>query len=123
VQPGSDAPEPATYRITDRGTGRQTGTVHIRTGAGLWGTITAAVGLDDSGRAVSGISFLKQNETPGLGARIDEPWFKAQFKGKTGPFRMVPEGTRSTAPDEFDAITGATVTSTAVRDMLNGMLE
>ena len=35
-----------------------------------------------------------------------------QFVGKTGPFAMDAEGTHSEAPDRFDAITGATVTST-----------
>ena len=123
VRPESEAPQPEAYRITERGTGRHTGTVYIRSGAGLWGTITAAVGLDAAGKVVTGVSFLRQNETPGLGARIEEPWFKNQFKGKTGPFRMGPEGTRSAAPDEFDALTGATVTSTAVRDIVNGTLE
>lgn len=91
-------------------------------GPGLWGQVDALVGLDASLKTVTGVTFTRQNETPGLGARIEEPWFKRQFVGKTGPFAMVPEGTRSTAPDRFDAITGATVTSTAVRNILNHAL-
>lgn len=91
-------------------------------GAGLWGQIDGLVGLDATLKTVTGVTFLRQNETPGLGARIEEPWFKRQFAGKTGPFAMVPEGTHSEAPDRFDAITGATVTSTAVRDLLNRVL-
>lgn len=91
-------------------------------GAGLWGQVDALVGLDPSLKTVTGVTFTRQNETPGLGARIEEPWFKRQFAGKTGPFTMVPEGTRAAEPDRFDAITGATVTSTAVRDILNRAL-
>ena len=53
--------------------------------------------------------------------RISEDWFRSQFAGKTGPFVLVPEGTRSTSPEEMDAITGATVTSKAVRDMMNAV--
>ena len=95
--------------------------VILHSGPGLWGRITAAIGLDAEGR-ITGMTFTEQNETPGLGARIAEPWFGEQVRGKSGPFRLVPEGTRSTAPDELDGITGATITSTAVRDILNAVL-
>jgi Na+-transporting NADH:ubiquinone oxidoreductase subunit C len=90
-----------------------------RIGNGLWGKIEAMVGLDGTMKALTGVSFIGQNETPGLGARITEDWFRRQFKGKTGPFTLVPENTRSTSPLEMDAITGASVTSAGVRDMLN----
>jgi Na+-transporting NADH:ubiquinone oxidoreductase subunit C len=91
-------------------------------GAGLWGQIDALVGLDAALKTVTGITFIRQAETPGLGARIEEPWFKLQFAGKTGPFAHDPEGTKSTAPDRFDGITGATITTLAVRDILNTTL-
>jgi len=98
--------------------------VFIRSGAGLWGRIDAAVGVinSDDGPTLAGVAFLDQNETPGLGARITEDWFTAQVRGKRGTIRLVPEKTRSEAPDEIDAITGATVTSTAVRDIFNRVL-
>jgi Na+-transporting NADH:ubiquinone oxidoreductase subunit C len=108
--------------VRDPATGATSAYVFVAGGAGLWGEITAAVGLSADLASLTGLAFLKQNETPGLGARIEEDWFKAQWRGKTGPFRMVPEGTRSTAPDEFDAITGATITSAAVQDILNRTL-
>lgn len=91
-------------------------------GSGLWGPISGVLGLGGDLAALTGVTFTEQGETPGLGARIEEPWFKAQFKGKTGPFHMVPEGTGSKSPQEFDAITGATITSSAVRDMVNRAL-
>ncbi|MDC7245583.1 MAG: FMN-binding protein, partial [Sphaerochaetaceae bacterium] len=47
-------------------------TVVERTGAGLWGPITIVVGFVDES-TLSGVSILSQNETPGLGARIEEP--------------------------------------------------
>ena len=58
----------------------------------------------------SGVAIVSQNETPGLGARIEEAWFTAQFQGKRAPFSMVEEGTAD-ADNEIDAITGATRTS------------
>ena len=69
------------------------------------------------------IDFIKQNETPGLGARIEEEWFRKQFRGKTPPFTLVQEDTENTAPDEINAITGATYTSSYVRDMVNNSPE
>ncbi len=65
---------------------------------------------------------MKQNETPGLGARITEKWFKEQFRGKSAPFTMAAEGT-SEKPGELDAITGATKTSQAVLRIVNRSAE
>ncbi|MCK9548486.1 MAG: FMN-binding protein [Sphaerochaeta sp.] len=79
-------------------------------GPGLWGTIAIMVGLEEDLQTFSGVAIVSQNETPGLGARIEESWFTAQFKGKRAPFTMVEEGTAS-ANQEVDAITGATRTS------------
>jgi Na+-translocating ferredoxin:NAD+ oxidoreductase RnfG subunit len=62
---------------------------------------------------------VRHNETPGLGARIDEAWFLRQLAGRRPPLSLAPEGTRSPEPGRIDAITGATITSAAVRDILN----
>jgi Na+-transporting NADH:ubiquinone oxidoreductase subunit C len=48
--------------------------------AGLWGTITALVAVDESGSRIVGIDFVNHSETPGLGGRIDETAFKEQFR-------------------------------------------
>lgn len=87
-------------------------------GAGLWGAIKAVVGINQQLNEITGIYFTEQQETPGLGARIDEAWFKEQFKGKTPPLSMVPEKSPANK-QQFDAITGATITSTAVKKMVN----
>ncbi len=92
-------------------------------GPGLWGEITAMIGYRKDIKTMTGIEFISQNETPGLGARIEEPWFKQQFIGKVPPFILVDEGTENNAPDEVDGITGATYTSRYVRDIVNGSPE
>jgi Na+-transporting NADH:ubiquinone oxidoreductase subunit C len=89
------------------------------TGPGLWGEIEALIGFDEDLKTMTGIDFIKQNETPGLGARIEEEWFKIQFRDKTPPFSLVREDKEDTGPDEVNAITGATYTSNYVRDMIN----
>jgi Na+-transporting NADH:ubiquinone oxidoreductase subunit C len=87
-------------------------------GAGLWGAISLLVGFTESLDELTGIGIFSQNETPGLGARIEEEWYRMQFVGKRGPFVLVDEG-MADAPDEIDAITGATRTSLAMRDIIN----
>lgn len=98
--------------------------VFERSGAGLWGAIRAAVGVvaTEAGPALAGVAILEQGETPGLGARIAEPWFAAQVRGKRGKLALVPEGTKSEKANEIDAITGATITSMAVQGILNRVL-
>jgi Na+-transporting NADH:ubiquinone oxidoreductase subunit C len=105
------------YRVRD-GLGGTAGYVLTKSGPGLWGEISATVGFDRDGQRLTGVDFLRQSETPGLGARISEKWFREQFRGKRGPFTTVPEGEKA-AEDQFDAITGATVTSNAVKAILN----
>lgn len=123
VRPVPDEEACRYYVVMNRGAQDVIGYVFQREGAGLWGTITAVVGLDKTLSRVAGVTFVKQNETPGLGARISEDWFKKQLRGKTGPFDLVPEGTQSAKPTDMDAVTGATITSTAVRDILNRLMD
>lgn len=87
-------------------------------GAGLWGRIVTIFGFNRELTTITGVEVVQQNETPGLGARINEAWFKEQFRGTQPPFTMVPEGTAE-EPDEFDAITGATKTSESMRAIVN----
>lgn len=98
-----------------------TGYIFLTNGAGLWGTITSLVGVAPDAKTLTGVTFVKDNETPGLGARINENWFKEQFRGKQGPFTRV--GEKETADkNQFEAITGATITSAAVQNILNKTL-
>lgn len=90
-------------------------------GPGLWGQITALIGLKPDLKTITGVDFISQNETPGLGARITEKWFTEQFRGKQAPFtQMTSENDgKAPGPGAFDAITGATRTSTGVKYIMN----
>jgi len=123
VTPLPDEENATCYEIRAAAQGPHQAVVFIRQGAGLWGTIEAVVGLDPSLTQFTGIAFVKQNETPGLGARIMESWYGEHIKGRVGGLSLVAEGTRSKDPAKLDAITGATVTSVAVRDLLNRLIE
>jgi Na+-transporting NADH:ubiquinone oxidoreductase subunit C len=105
------------YVVSAPGSGRPIACVLLVRGAGLWGPIEAAVGFGPHLEKLTGVEFIAQNETPGLGGRITEEKFKRQFVGRSGPFALSGRGTGK--EQEFDAVSGATITSRAVRDILN----
>ena len=80
---------------------------------GFGGDVTMALGLTPDG-AVKKISFTELNETAGLGMRADEDSFKDQFIGKSGSITYGQDG--------VEAMSGATVTSTAVKNAVNAGL-
>lgn len=110
------------YRILTPGSDQAASYVIVVQGPGLWGTIITAVGYDSDLEQLKGIEIIDQNETPGLGARIDEPWFKLQFAAKTPPLTTIAEE-EQTGPQEVNAITGATYSTAAVMNIVNDIAE
>jgi Na+-transporting NADH:ubiquinone oxidoreductase subunit C len=109
------------YEVLDPAGAELRGYVVPVPGAGLWGEIESVVGVETDLKTLTGIEFIKQNETPGLGGRITESWFKEQFRGKRWPLSVVPEGDPA-GDQEFQAITGATNTTNAIKAILNQRL-
>ena len=99
-------------------------------GPGFWGPIYGMVAVDPEASEIMGIAFYKHSETPGLGARITEDWFKDQFaglpiypiEGQKKIFYLKPEGTGRLS-NELDAVTGATGTSRSVESFVNNELD
>jgi Na+-transporting NADH:ubiquinone oxidoreductase subunit C len=94
-------------------------------GQGLWGMITGVLAVDKEVKSIIGMELISHNETPGLGGRIDEPWFKNQFKNKTVSAQgtIIITKTKTTAGfGEIDAITAATQTSHALEKIINKYL-
>lgn len=86
---------------------------------GYSGNIAIMVGIDPDG-TVTGIEILNHAETPGLGDKIEEPWFKQMFEGKSlgnADWRVKKDG------GEFDQITGATISPRAVVGAIRRGLE
>lgn len=82
------------------------------------GRLTASVGISKDG-VVTGLAYTELNETAGMGMRVDEDWFKEQFVGvKVDAFRLNKAG-GSTADNEIDSISGASISSGAVVDIVN----
>jgi Na+-transporting NADH:ubiquinone oxidoreductase subunit C len=94
-------------------------------GMGLWDKIWGTIAIQDDFNTVAGASFGHLAETPGLGAEIkDNPNFPKQFQGKTinkdGQYVSVGviKGGAKDKAHEVDAISGATITSTGVHNMM-----
>ena len=95
-------------------------------GAGLWGPIWGYIAVNDDGNTIYGANFSHEGETPGLGARIAEQPFQDNFKEKhlfiDGEFKSVAVLKRgqkaSNGAEQIDALTGATITSRGVSDMI-----
>jgi|AntRauTorcE11898_2_1112593.scaffolds.fasta_scaffold00110_9 Na+-transporting NADH:ubiquinone oxidoreductase subunit C len=102
-------------------------------GKGLWGPIWGNIALDSDFRTVRGATFGHKSETPGLGAEISLPEFQNQFKGKTifnenyefTSIEVVKGGVENSNINPshgVDAISGGTITSNGVSDMLEDVL-
>ena len=99
-------------------------------GQGMWGGISCFLAIDSDKNTVFGAYFNHESETAGLGAEIkDNADWQKKFQGKT---LFVQGDTASTIAlsveknvnneTTVDAVTGATVTSTAVSKMLQEQL-
>lgn len=98
-------------------------------GKGLWGPVWGYVALESDGNTVVGATFDHKSETPGLGAEITTPMFTDQFPGKkiseAGMFKsisVVKAGTSQGDSYAVDGISGGTITSNGVHDMLSDCL-
>ncbi|MEO1852088.1 MAG: Na(+)-translocating NADH-quinone reductase subunit C [Psychrobacter sp.] len=92
-------------------------------GYGLWGTIYGFLTLESDMNTIKGISFYEHKETPGLGARIEEPEWRAQWNGihsydDNGDVATGVTKAGNPKDNWVDGISGATLTSRGVSNMI-----
>ncbi|MFC1957118.1 FMN-binding protein [Chloroflexota bacterium] len=92
--------------------GSKLGYAFLAIGKGYGGDINILVGLEDE-TTVKGIKIVSQEETPGLGTRITEPFFTDQFAGID-----IADIALSRDGGKIDAITSSTISSSAVVEAL-----
>jgi Na+-transporting NADH:ubiquinone oxidoreductase subunit C len=104
-------------------------------GRGLWGQIYGNLAMSDDLMTVVGSQFGHDKETPGLGAEIEMPIFEKQFISKTifdenGNFtsiKVLKNASKIMSADQLvhgvDAISGGTITSNGVSEMIQTNLE
>lgn len=101
--------------------GKQIGCVLTVTDTeGYGGDITLTMGISSDG-TLNGIEILDISETAGLGMKATTPEFKGQFTGKkVTQFSYTKTGSQNEY--EIDALSGATITTKAVLNAVNGGL-
>ncbi|MBN2861578.1 MAG: NADH:ubiquinone reductase (Na(+)-transporting) subunit C [Bacteroidales bacterium] len=99
-------------------------------GKGLWGPIYGYVSLKADLNTIYGVNFDHDGETPGLGAEINTSSFESMFVGKklfeNEKFVSVRVHKGGADPSDMhgvDAISGGTITSKGLEDMLFDSLE
>ena len=97
-------------------------------GRGLWSTLYGYIALEDDLKTVSGFGFYQHAETPGLGGEVDNAKWKASWIGKeiTGKnnqlaIRVIKGAVNPASPNavnEIDGLSGATLTSVGVSNLV-----
>lgn len=114
------------YRLVDNGETRAL--VLPIQGAGLWSTLYGFLALDGDLETIRGLTYYEQGETAGLGGEVDNPRWKALWPGrKVFDENLEPKiavikgeaGPPSEDPYRVDGLSGATITSRSVTNMLH----
>lgn len=94
-------------------------------GYGLWSTMYGYLALESDANTIAGITFYDHGETPGLGGEIDNAAWQRQWVGKKvydddrdPVFRLVKGGADAGNEHGVDALSGATLTSDGVTNMM-----
>ena len=93
--------------------GKLTGVALERFGKGYGGDIGVVVGFNLHNDTLAGIGITTLKETPGLGMRVTEPAFGAQFVDMKPPAGLKSDG------GAVDGISGATISSKGVVSAVN----
>jgi Na+-transporting NADH:ubiquinone oxidoreductase subunit C len=98
-------------------------------GKGLWSTMFGYIALDADTRTIRGVTFYEQGETAGLGGEVSNPLWNAKWEGKTARdesgavvFRLSRTGVTPGTPGAdhmVDALSGATLTSNGVNNLMH----
>jgi len=99
--------------------GQLAGWVVQTAGQGYADKIEMLIGLDPMIEKITGIFVLDQKETPGLGNKIVTDEWRSQFLAKSTAQPLATVKGKASAGNEIDAITGATISSKAVTDIIN----
>ncbi|MEM9583985.1 MAG: Na(+)-translocating NADH-quinone reductase subunit C [Pseudomonadota bacterium] len=94
-------------------------------GYGLWSTLYGYIALEENGNDIFGLQFYEHAETPGLGAEVDNPrwralWAGAKLRDDAGKLQITVAKSVPAAGADYhiDALAGATLTSVGVDNLV-----
>lgn len=89
-------------------------------GSGFQDKIELVVAVDASFEKIAGFDVLSSNETPGFGDQIKYDYYRNQYKGApAGELKLVSVGDATKIDSQIVAISGATVSSEAVVEIIS----
>jgi len=92
-------------------------------GPGFADKIELVVAVDKDFEKFAGFDVLASNETPGFGNQIKFDYFRDQFKGAPAEdLKLATSGDNTKIDSEIIAISGATISSEAVVDIINNAI-
>jgi len=92
-------------------------------GSGFADKIELVVAVDKDFEKLAGFDVLASNETPGFGDQIKYDYYRDQFKGAPAEeLKLIPSGDPKKIDAEIVAISGATVSSESVVEIINNYL-
>ncbi len=103
--------------------GQNVGWAFVASGFGFADKIELVVAVDNDFQKIAGYEVLSSNETPGFGDQIKLPWYRDQFADiPADKLQLERAGNPDQKDDQIVAITGATISSRAVVDIINKTL-
>ena len=94
-------------------------------GSGLWSTMYGYLAVESDGNTVRGLRFYEHGETPGLGAQVDDPKWRALWRGKKlyderhkPAIRIIKGVAPKGSEHEIDGLAGATLTGLGVTNFV-----
>jgi electron transport complex protein RnfG len=124
VETGSGKKVPVSLKTAKDAYDKDIGWLFVCQGKGYSGSpIRIILAVDMSFAKITGYGVLEQSETPTLGDRIKSPYFRDQFIGApAGDLVLAKTGDSGKVDSEIVALTGATISSRAVVDLVNNYL-
>lgn len=100
---------------------KEVGYIFTTSKKGYGGDIKVMTGIDKEGKITAVKILSAADETPGLGGNVTKNIFYSQFANKTKGFELVKNS--ATGDNQVIAVTGATISSTAVKNAVNDAFE
>ncbi len=111
-----------TYHAAIKG-GDTVGCIFVTEANGYGGTVSVMTAVDMNGTVVAIEILAAADETPGLGQNITKESFYTQYAGLKDHITVIKGGSANAENNEINAVTGATISSSALIDAVNQVLD